>query len=143
MFYELNNIPHQAYVALDISKAMLLHHPRGAKHVVADLEKPLPLGDESFDLAVCFFTLEHIEHLDTFFSEVYRILRSEGNLFVGHFFQRRAFEWTAHQKTFKIKQYKRTSAELQNAAQANGFQMEIVPLYDKTDHTGDVLVGSK
>jgi ubiquinone/menaquinone biosynthesis C-methylase UbiE len=117
MFHELNQIPHQEYVALDISKAMLHHHPRGAKQLVADLEKKFPLGDEIFDVAVCFFTLEHIENVDNFFNETFRILRPEGKLFIGHFFQRRAFEWTAQKRTFKIRQWKRTTEELQEKAQ--------------------------
>jgi ubiquinone/menaquinone biosynthesis C-methylase UbiE len=117
MFYELNQIPHKEYVALDISKEMLLHHPRGAKHLVADLEKKFPLEKEIFDLAVCFFTLEHIENLTNFFVETYRILRPEGKLFIGHFFQRREFEWTANKKNFKIRQWKRTTEQLQEKAQ--------------------------
>jgi ubiquinone/menaquinone biosynthesis C-methylase UbiE len=96
---------------------MLLKHPRGAKHLVADLEKKLPLEDNTFDVAVCFFTLEHIEHLANFFSETCRILRAGGKLFIGHFFQRREFEWTAKKKKFKIKQWKRTTKELQEKAQ--------------------------
>ncbi|MDR3169217.1 MAG: class I SAM-dependent methyltransferase [Candidatus Peribacteria bacterium] len=140
MFYQLNEIPHGAYVALDISKEMLLHHPRGAKHLVADLEKKLPLEDDTFDVAVSFFTTEHLEHLETFFSEAYRILRSEGKLFIGHFFQRRAFEWTANNRNFKIQQYKRSTEELQELAESAFFQTEIVSLYDKSDHTGDLLV---
>jgi ubiquinone/menaquinone biosynthesis C-methylase UbiE len=143
MFPQLNAIPHTAYVALDLSKEMLLHHPRGAKQLVADLEKKLPLHNDTFDIAVSFFTLEHLEHLETFFAEVYRILRPEGKLFIGHFFQRRAFARTANNKNFKIKQYKRTTAELQAEAEEAFFQTEILPLYDKDDHTGDLLLCTK
>jgi ubiquinone/menaquinone biosynthesis C-methylase UbiE len=78
MFSQLNAIPHETYIALDISKEMLARHPKGPKPLVADLEKKLPLKNENFDIAVCFFTLEHIENLDHFFAEVYRILRPEG-----------------------------------------------------------------
>ena len=117
MYEALNNIPHGTYIALDISKEMLLKHPRGPKHLVADLEKKLPLNDDSFDIAVSFFTIEHVENLGNFFSEVYRILRPEGKLFLGHFFQRREFEWTAKKRNFKIKQFRRTTEELQEEAE--------------------------
>jgi ubiquinone/menaquinone biosynthesis C-methylase UbiE len=143
MFNALNQIPHQTYIALDISKEMLLHHPKGAKQLVADLEKKIPLESETFDFAVCFFTLEHIEHLDNFFTETFRILRPEGRVFIGHFFQRRAFEWTVRHQNFKIQYYKRSTQELQKAAESAFFQTEILPLYDKSDHTGDLLLCSK
>ena len=143
MFNELNEIPHWTYIALDISKAMLLKHPRWPKQLVADLEKKLPLDDDSFDIAVSFFTLEHVEQMETFFSEAYRILRTEGKLFIGHFFQRREFEWTAEKKRFKIRQFKRTTEELQEEAEKAFFNVEILPLYDNADHTGDLLICTK
>jgi ubiquinone/menaquinone biosynthesis C-methylase UbiE len=143
MFAALNQIPHQMYVALDISKEMLLKHPRGPKHLVADLEKKLILEDESFDVAVSFFTLEHVENIEQLFSEIYRILRSEGQLFIGHFFQRREFVRTAQNRYFKIKQFKRTTEELQQLAEEVDFQVEIMPLLDKRIHTGDLIICRK
>jgi ubiquinone/menaquinone biosynthesis C-methylase UbiE len=122
---------------------MLLKHPRGPKHLVADLEKKLPLEDNSFDVAVSFFTLEHLEQLHTFFTEASRILKPEGKLFIGHFFQRREFERTAKKRTFKIRQFKRTTEELQQEAKEAFFQTEIFPLYDKADHNGDLLICTK
>ena len=77
MFKEINKIPHNKYIATDISKEMLSKHPRGPKHLVTDLEKDFPLEDEEFDLAFCFFTLEHIENLQHFLEECYRILKRE------------------------------------------------------------------
>ena len=143
MFKELDNIPHNEYIALDISKEMLLKHPRGPKHLVADLEKKLPLEDESFDVAVCFFTLEHIENIQGFFSEAYRILRKEGKLFIGHFFQRKEFKRTAKNRNFKIQQFKRSTEELQAEAKELFSTVEVIQLFDKLDHTGDLLICSK
>ena len=143
MFYELNSIPHETYVALDISKEMLLKHPRGPKQVVADLEKKLPLEEDSFDVAVSFFTTEHLENIAGFFSEVYRILRPEGRLFIGHFFQRREFERSVNKRNFKIKQWKRSAEELQKEAEEAFFQVEIFPLYDKDTHTGELIICKK
>lgn len=143
MFKELNPIPHNKYVVVDISKEMLARHPRGPKHLIADLEKKFPIEDESFDLAVCFFTLEHIENIQNFMEETFRILRPEGTLFIGHFFQRKLFERTANNQYFKIKQYKRTSEEIQKEAEYAFFQVEILPLFDKKDHTGDLIICRK
>ncbi len=143
MFKELNPIPHNQYVVVDISKAMLSRHPRGPKHVIADLEKKFPLEDECFDVAVCFFTLEHLENIDQFMEECYRILRNDWTLFIGHFFQRKLFEWTANNKYFKIKQYKRTTEDIQQSAEQAFFHVEVFPLYDKKDHTGDLIICRK
>ena len=43
------------------------------KHII-NLEEAFPFNDNSFDLAFCFFTLEHIENIEKFFNETYRIL---------------------------------------------------------------------
>lgn len=143
MWYQLKDIPHEKYLAVDISKEMLARHPRGAKHLVADLEKPLPLESDSFDVAVSFFTLEHLERLEVLFSEVYRILRPEGQLFIGHFFQRRMFERNTHSKRFKIQQYPRSTEEILQEGEYAGFAMETVKLFDKEIQTGDLIIGRK
>jgi len=44
---------------------------------VVDLEQTFPVEDSSFDLAFCFFTLEHIKNIENFFEETYRILDNE------------------------------------------------------------------
>lgn len=143
MFKELNKIPHNTYIACDISKEMLLKHPRGPRHLVANLEEKLPIEDSSFDLAVCFFTLEHIENIERFLAECYRILRSEGKLMIGHFFQRKEFKRTANNRNFKIQQYRRTTEEVIQYAEEQWFKCEELPLYDKTDHNGDLIICSK
>ena len=143
MFKEINKIPHNKYIATDISKEMLSKHPRGPKHLVTDLEKDFPLEDEEFDLAFCFFTLEHIENLQHFLEECYRILKREWTLFIGHFFQRKLFKRTANNHYFKIKQYKRTTQEIEEQGEKSFFQVEIFPLYDKKDHTGDLIIMRK
>lgn len=143
MWYQLRDIPHSRYVALDASKQMLLRHPRGAKHVVANLEQALPLEDASFDVAVSFFTLEHLHQVETFFAESFRILRKEGILFVGNFLQRRMFERNLHHRRFKIQQYPRSAEELSKEAENAGFQVGISPLFDKNLRTGDLLICQK
>ena len=143
MYPELSKIPHNEYIALDISKKILLNHPRGPKHLIADLEKKMPLDDKSFDVAICFFTLEHIENIQWFFEEVYRILRKEGKLFIGHFFQRKEFKRTAQNRNFKIRQCKRKTEDITASAKSAFFKVEIFPLYDKMNYTGDLIICSK
>jgi 2-polyprenyl-3-methyl-5-hydroxy-6-metoxy-1,4-benzoquinol methylase len=40
----------------------------------------LPFNHQQFDLVVCFETLEHVPHPEKFFSEIHRVLKSDGIL---------------------------------------------------------------
>lgn len=48
--------------------------------LLADLERPLPIADQSFDLIAMNQVVEHIRNLDGLFSECRRILRPGGSL---------------------------------------------------------------
>ena len=131
MFSVLNSFPHSEIVACDISEKMLEKYPKEAKKKIVNLEEKFPFEDNSFDLAFCFFTLEHIENIQNFFDETYRILSDDGLIFIGHFFQRREFERTANQKKFKIQQYKRSTEEIEKIMKESFFDVDIVPMNDK------------
>jgi ubiquinone/menaquinone biosynthesis C-methylase UbiE len=77
MFPTLNKIPHTEITACDISERMLEKYPKEAKKKIVNLEEEFPFEDDSFDLAFCFFTLEHIQNIEKFFNETYRILSNE------------------------------------------------------------------
>ena len=88
-------------------------------------------------------TLEHIQNIENFFNETYRILSDDGQIFIGHFFQRREFEWTANQKKFKIQQYKRSTEDIEQVMKECFFDVDIVPMSDKWVHTGDLIIWKK
>jgi ubiquinone/menaquinone biosynthesis C-methylase UbiE len=131
MFSVLNLLPHNEITACDISEKMLEKYPKEAKKKIVDLEENFPFENNSFDLAFCFFTLEHIENIENFFSETYRILSNNGQIFIGHFFQRREFERTANQIKFKIQQYKRSTEDIEKIMKEYFFNVDIVPMSDK------------
>lgn len=143
MFPVLDKIPHTEITACDISEKMLERYPKEVKKKMVDLEWKFPFEDDSFDLAFCFFTLEHIQNIENFFDESYRILSNDGQIFIGHFFQRREFERSANQMKFKIKQYKRSTEEIQKIAGNSGFFVEIVPMSDKWIYTWDLIIWKK
>jgi ubiquinone/menaquinone biosynthesis C-methylase UbiE len=131
MFSALNSLPHSEIMACDISEKMLEKYPKEAKKKIVNLEENFPFEDNSFDLAFCFFTLEHIENIQNFFNETYRILSNNGQIFIGHFFQRREFERSANQKKFKIQQYKRSTEEIEKIMKESFFDVDIIPMNDK------------
>ena len=143
MFQTINSIPHTEITACDISENMLARYPKFAKKQIVNLEELFPFDNDSFDLAFCFFTLEHIQNIENFFNETYRILSNNGQIFVWHFFQRREFERSANQKKFKIQQYKRPTQEIQQSAENSWFSVEIVPMNDRWVHTWDLIIWKK
>ena len=143
MFHVINSIPHSEITACDISEKMLEKYPNEAKKEIVDLEWDFPFEDNSFDIAFCFFTLEHIENIENFFNESYRILSNNGQIFIGHFFQRREFERTANQKKFKIQQFKRPTEDIEKIMKECFFDVDVVPMSDTWIHTWDLIIWKK
>ena len=51
---------------------------KGIKAHQGDLNEPLPLDSETFDVVLANQVLEHIHHTDLFLKEIYRVLRRRG-----------------------------------------------------------------
>lgn len=143
MFSVLNMIPHSEIMACDISEKMLENYPKWVKKKIVNLEWVFPFKDSSFDLAFCFFTLEHIKNIENFLNETYRILSEDGQIFLWHFFQRREFERFVDKKKFKIQQYKRSTEEISQIMKECFFNIDVVPMSDKWVHTGDLIIWNK
>ena len=60
----------------------------GKDFIVADVEN-MPYPDESFDLIVSTFVIVHLDFLEDFFDECFRILKPEGTLIVSNINQRK------------------------------------------------------
>ncbi|AGA92019.1 methylase involved in ubiquinone/menaquinone biosynthesis [Thioflavicoccus mobilis 8321] len=64
-------------VAADVDSAVLENRATD-EQVVLDRSAGLPFGDESFDLVVADYVLEHIEDPAVFSAEVFRVLKAGG-----------------------------------------------------------------
>jgi ubiquinone/menaquinone biosynthesis C-methylase UbiE len=76
----------RSVVGLDFSEHMLARArartlPAHVRFVRHDLRAAWPLPDAAVDVVVADLVLEHVEHLQHFFSEARRVLRSRGQLF--------------------------------------------------------------
>jgi malonyl-CoA O-methyltransferase len=123
-------------LALDFSPGML----RQAKlkinsdHVffaVADLTKPWPCRNESFELIVCNLVLEHIEDLNAVFSEVARALRTGGRFFLSELHPFRQYKGTKANfrrdyEAVEIEAFVHHLSDFTESARANGLAMRMM-----------------
>ena len=134
MYEQLKKINPDDYIACDCAKELLSKHPGRIKKVVCNLEKDWPFEDESFDLLSAFFLLEHIEDVEHFFNEAYRILKANWQLIIGHFLQKRLFMWSINWRRFKIEQFPHTIEDLENQAKEVWFKTGVMQLRDVCDN---------
>jgi SAM-dependent methyltransferase len=76
-------LPAAEVTAADVSLVALKRarmNVPGATLLVLDPAAPLPFADESFDLVLCADTLEYVEDLPRFLSELRRLLALDGRL---------------------------------------------------------------
>lgn len=138
LFKYFENISFRKYVACDIADKLLDKHPEKwmkVQKIVCDLNEKLPFDDDSFDIVMSFFVLEHIQNIELLFEEVYRILKFGGRWIIGHFLQRREFEWE-HGKgkehiKFKIQQYHYRFEELKKMAEYSFFDFQFQEVVEK------------
>lgn len=76
--------------------------------IIADLNQPLPLPDESYDHVVSFEVLEHLSEPQVMLSEAYRILRPTGGLTLSM-----PFQWWIHEEPWDYQRFTRYGLEYQ------------------------------
>ena len=69
-------------VGVDFSAKMLQFNENCQEKINADLEKELPLKEESFDSATMVFSLNYIQNYQLLLSEIRRALKSGGKLVI-------------------------------------------------------------
>lgn len=150
LFKYFENVPFRKYTACDIAPELLAHHPERwikIEKVVCDLETTLPFDEDSFDIAMSFFVLEHISDLQSMFEEIYRILKNGWKFIIWHFLQRREFEWSIGKwdkhKKFKIKQYHYRLEEIQEAAEYSFFKFEYQEIIEEWVLIGYLIICDK
>ncbi|AHB41415.1 ubiquinone/menaquinone biosynthesis methyltransferase ubie [candidate division SR1 bacterium RAAC1_SR1_1] len=133
--------PIKQYTACDISEKLLKKHPgtKKVEKIICDLEKELPFQDNSYELAISFFVLEHIDNIQGLLQEIYRILTPGGQRVIGHFLQRREFLWKKDKEIFKIELFNHRIQDIEKLAKENFFSVEIFPIAEKGTVIGYVI----
>lgn len=101
--YEQDILPFAtSYLGVDWSNTQ---HAQRAD-IVADLNQPLLIEDGVADTVVSFQVLEHLSEPQTMINESFRILKSEGNIFLTV-----PFQWWIHEAPYDFFRYTRYGLE--------------------------------
>lgn len=103
------------YVGIDWSNTLHGNHA----DIVADLNKPLPVKDESVDHVVSFEVMEHLAEPAVMLGEAFRVLRKGGELTISV-----PFQWWVHESPWDY--YRYTCHGLQYLLEKAGFTDVVV-----------------
>jgi SAM-dependent methyltransferase len=101
--FEADILQHaKCYIGIDWSNS--LHGLRA--DIEADLNRPLPISDGVADTVVSFEVLEHLAEPETMLREAFRILHSDGRIFLSA-----PFQWWLHEVPWDYFRYTRYGLE--------------------------------
>lgn len=118
--------------ALDFSSGMIEKAKAKLKQPnitfeIADITRPWPFEDQSFDLVVCNLVLEHVQDLSFIFSEAARVLVKAGRFFVCELHPFRQYGGTVARfqraGTTEIPAFVHHLTDFTDAAGANGLSL--------------------
>ncbi len=118
------------YIACDISEKMLSQCKWANEKIICDLNQHWPIEDESVDIILAFFVILHLEDLNNFFSEAYRVLKPWWRMIVLHHIERRQEVFKVGKKEFKIKNFGWRFDEIEEMAKYNFFEVESMEIPD-------------
>ena len=94
---------------------------------IADITRPWPCEDQSFDLMVCNLVLEHVHDLSFVFSEAGRVLIDAGQFFLCELHPFRQYQGTVARfertQTTEIPAFVHHLSDFTNAADANRLKL--------------------
>ena len=113
------------FVCVDISENMLKQAKNSLKKIKHDLNLPFPFPDNYADVVLSLFTLLHIDNLDNFFSEVYRILKDDGVFILFHHIERKNHTYGFWNQKFKIRTNKWHYEEIEKKLEYHFFKYKV------------------
>jgi malonyl-CoA O-methyltransferase len=119
--------------ALDFSPGMIARAREkiiapNVTFILADILKPWPFADQSFDLIVCNLVLEHVSDLSNIFAQARRVLADRGRFFVCELHPFRQYQGTQanfqrSQETIQISAFVHHISDFINAGSANAMRL--------------------
>ena len=124
----------EKYIGFDIADELLKRAPSRVERVIGDIEEERPFPDNSVDIILCFFVVLHIRDIKHLFEEAHRVLKDGGTMVVLHNAQIRSFIYTLPSDTFKIEDYHRRDAEVEESASNAWFSIDSIILEEDSTH---------
>ncbi len=87
------------------------HHLTNVKFAVYDLEKKLHFEKSEFDVVFLFAVLEHLNHRDQMLSEIHRVLKPGGKLFLS--VPNKSTNWKKLQRTVNLCSFSDTDHKIE------------------------------
>lgn len=109
--YKKYVIPNNEYIGIDVAES---GHGSNKNYDVLYNKKEIPFKDETFDAIIFTEVLEHIEDVDLTISELNRVLKTNGKLFVTT-----PFIWAEHETPYDFQRY--TSFGIKKLFEKHGF----------------------
>jgi len=113
------------YIWIDISENMLNQTKSYVKKIKHDLNYPFPLEDKTADVVISLFTLLHIDNLQNFFEEVYRIMKDDGVFILFHHIERKNYIYKEGKNKYKISTNKWSYKEIEDLLEYNFFKFKV------------------
>ena len=115
----------QEYIWIDISENMLNQTKSYVRKIKHNLNLPFPLEDNSADVVLSLFTLIHIDNLQNFFEEVYRIMKEDGIFVIFHHIERKNYVFKDGNKEYKIESNKWSYKQIEDLLEYNFFKFKV------------------
>ena len=122
-FFAWKNI--KEYVWVDISENMLKNTKSYVKKIKHNLNEKFPIQNEYADVIISLFTLLHIDNIQNFLEETYRILKGDGVFIIFHHTERRNYKYSEWKNTYKIHTYTWNYREVEKLLDYNFFKFDI------------------
>lgn len=113
------------YIWVDISKNMLKNTKSYVTKIQSDLNNDIPIQDETWDIIISLFTVLHIDNIENFFKEVYRILKKDWVFILFHHIERKNYIYKKWKEEFKISTNKWSYKQITDLLDYNFFKFNI------------------
>ena len=131
------------YIWIDISENMINQTKSYVQKIIHDLNYPFPLENESADIIISLFTLLHIDNIQFFFEESYRILKENGIFIIFHHIERKNYIYKDGKKEFKISTNKWSYKEIEKLLEYNFFKFKVYDVYEWTNLIWKYFIANK
>jgi ubiquinone/menaquinone biosynthesis C-methylase UbiE len=138
----VSNISYDQYIILDWSQALLHSAPSSynIKHIQGDLEQNRSIADNTIDVWLCFFVLWHLQILDHFFDELYRVTKALSTCIIQYHIESKPYLHQIWWQKYKIQTYNHHIDDIIQQAKFSWFDVYVHEIKEKNNLTSRLLI---